>query len=47
MSKKASPTAIGAFVVGAIALAVAGIVVLGSGRFFQKTSRSSASSRAA
>lgn len=38
MSKKASPTAIGAFVVGAIALAVAGIVVLGSGRFFQKTS---------
>lgn len=37
MSKKASPTAIGAFVVGAIALAVAGIIVLGSGRFFQKT----------
>ncbi len=37
MSKKASPTAIGAFVVGAIALAVAGIVVLGSGRFFQRT----------
>ncbi|MFM7735873.1 MAG: MlaD family protein [Alphaproteobacteria bacterium] len=37
MSKKASPTAIGAFVVGAFALAVAGVVLLGSGRFFQKT----------
>lgn len=37
MSRKASPTAIGAFVVGAIALAIAGLVVLGSGRFFQKT----------
>jgi paraquat-inducible protein B len=37
MSRKASPTAIGAFVVGAAALAVAGTLVLGSGRFFQTT----------
>lgn len=37
MSKKASPTAIGAFVVGAAALAVAGVIVFGSGRLFQKT----------
>ena len=36
MSKKASPTAVGAFVVGAIALLVAGIVVFGSGTFFTK-----------
>lgn len=37
MSRKASPTAIGAFVVGAIALAITGVLVLGSGRFFQQT----------
>ena len=35
MSKKANPAAIGAFVVSAIGLAVAGVLVLGSGRFFQ------------
>ncbi len=35
MSKRASPTAIGAFVVGGIALAVIGLLVFGSGRFFQ------------
>lgn len=34
MSSKASPAAIGAFVVGAIALAVAALLVFGSGRFF-------------
>jgi paraquat-inducible protein B len=34
MSKQASPTLIGAFVVGAIALVVIGLLVLGGGRFF-------------
>ncbi|MGH6920998.1 MAG: MlaD family protein, partial [Geminicoccaceae bacterium] len=34
MSKQASPTLIGAFVVGAIALVVLGLLVFGSGRFF-------------
>jgi paraquat-inducible protein B len=34
MSKQASPTLIGAFVVGAIALVVIGLLVFGSGRFF-------------
>lgn len=34
MSMKASKTAIGMFVVGALALIILGIVVLGSGRFF-------------
>ncbi len=37
MGRKANPVVIGAFVVGAIALAVAGIVVFGSGRFFADT----------
>jgi len=36
MSKRFSPTAIGAFVVGSFALLVAAIVVVGSGRMFQK-----------
>ncbi len=36
MSKKASKTLIGAFVLGAIVLVVAGVIVLGSGKFFQK-----------
>ena len=35
MSKPASKTLIGAFVVGAVALAVAAIVIFGSGRFFR------------
>jgi paraquat-inducible protein B len=35
MGKKVSPTIIGAFVVGAVALAVLGVVVFGSGRYFQ------------
>lgn len=34
MSKQTSPTLIGAFVVGAIALVVVGLMVFGSGRFF-------------
>ncbi|MBW2408238.1 MAG: MCE family protein, partial [Deltaproteobacteria bacterium] len=36
MSKKANKTVIGAFVIGAIALIVVAIVVLGSGRFFRE-----------
>lgn len=37
MSKKASPTLVGSFVIGAIALLVAGIMVFGSGRLFKET----------
>jgi paraquat-inducible protein B len=37
MSKPANKTVIGCFVVGAIALVVVAIVVLGSGKFFKKT----------
>ena len=37
MSKKASPTLIGAFVLGAVALTAVAIVALGSGRFFRTT----------
>lgn len=37
MSRKASPAAVGAFVLGAIAMFVAAITVLGSGRFFRDT----------
>jgi paraquat-inducible protein B len=36
MSKRANPTIIGAFVVGAIVLAVSGIAIFGSGQFFQE-----------
>jgi phospholipid/cholesterol/gamma-HCH transport system substrate-binding protein len=39
MSKKASKTFIGAFVLGAIALIVAGVVVFGSGKLFASTKR--------
>ena len=39
MSKRFSPTAIGAFVVGSFALLVAAIVVVGSGKMFQKPVR--------
>ena len=35
MAKRANPALIGAFVVGALTLAVAGLVVLGGGRFFK------------
>ena len=37
MGRKANPVLIGAFVVGAIALGVVGIVVFGSGRLFADT----------
>ena len=37
MSKPANKTMIGAFVVGAVVLAVAAVVLFGSGKFFQKT----------
>lgn len=39
MGSKANPAAIGAFVLGAIALAVLGIVVFGSGQLFKKTTK--------
>jgi len=39
MSKQANKTVIGIFVVGAIALVVIAIVVLGSGKFFKKTNK--------
>ena len=37
MSKRANPTVIGAFVVGALALAVAGVLLFGGGRFFTES----------
>jgi paraquat-inducible protein B len=37
MSKRASPTLIGGFVVGALALAIVGVIVIGGGRFFTET----------
>ena len=37
MGRKANPVIIGAFVVGAVALAVVGIVIFGSGRLFADT----------
>jgi paraquat-inducible protein B len=37
MSKRANPAVVGAFVVGAVALAVVGVAVFGSGRLFRKT----------
>ncbi len=37
MGKKANPTVIGGFVVGAVALAVAGVLVFGSGKFWTTT----------
>jgi paraquat-inducible protein B len=36
MSKKVSKTAIGAFVLGAVVLLVAGVLVLGAGKFFTR-----------
>jgi len=39
MGKKANPAVIGAFVVGAIALAVIGLVVFGSGRMFKHNAK--------
>ena len=37
MNKKVSPTAIGAFVVGAVALLVVAVIAFGSGQLFRKT----------
>ena len=37
MSVRANPTVIGAFLLGAIALIVTGLMVFGGGRFFTKT----------
>lgn len=37
MKKQANPAVIGAFVVGAIVLAVTGVLIFGSGRFFSET----------
>ena len=37
MNKKMSPTVIGAFVLGAVALIVIAILVFGSGRLFRQT----------
>lgn len=39
MSKKANTTAIGAFVVGAIVLTAAAIIIFGGGRFFKETNK--------
>ena len=39
MSKQANTTAIGAFVVGAIVLVLAGIITFGGGKFFKETKR--------
>ena len=39
MSQKARPTLIGAFVVGAVALVVVGLLLFGSGRFFTDRTR--------
>jgi paraquat-inducible protein B len=39
MGRKANPAIIGAFVLGAIALGVFGIIMLGTGRFFRNTTR--------
>ncbi len=41
MSRRASPSAVGAFVLGGIVVAVAGVLVLGRGTLFTETSRSS------
>lgn len=37
MANRANPTAIGAFVLGALALAVGGVVAFGSGQYFKQT----------
>ena len=39
MSKKANPTIIGGFVLGAIAVVVAGVAIFGSGKFFEHRPR--------
>ena len=37
MSKKSSPTLVGAFVIGAIVLGIVGVTIFGSGRLFRET----------
>ena len=37
--RRASPTLIGAFVLGAVALALAGLAIFGSGKLFRRTER--------
>jgi paraquat-inducible protein B len=37
MSKRANPAVIGGFVIGAVALTVAGVIIFGSGKFFADT----------
>ena len=44
MAQKANQAIIGAFVLGAVLLAVAGVVVLGGGRFFRHTQTKAARS---
>ncbi|MGH0033584.1 MAG: MlaD family protein [Myxococcota bacterium] len=39
MSQKANPVAIGGFVLGALAIAVAGVLFLGAGKLFESTTR--------
>jgi paraquat-inducible protein B len=39
MSKKANPAAIGAFVIAALAIAVGGILVMGSGKLFKESEK--------
>jgi paraquat-inducible protein B len=39
MSQKANPAAIGAFVLGAVAIGVAAVLILGAGRLFETTDR--------
>jgi len=39
MGRKANPATIGAFVVGAVVLAVTGVLIFGSGKLFKRTSR--------
>ncbi len=39
MGRKANPTIIGAFVIGAVALVVIGVAVFGSGQLFKRTSK--------
>ena len=39
MSNRANPAVIGAFVVGAVALAVTGLLIFGSGKLFKRTTK--------
>ena len=39
MAKQANKTAVGLFVVGAVALLVAALIIFGGGKFFQETNQ--------